>query len=143
MSNVTTRATFVSAPPDKVAAVITDLESYPSWQKEMQYVEILTKDDQSRPVKVRFDISAMGQEASYTAVFSYPEEGVIESHLLEGDMITKQDQRYVLSPTNDGTEVSYTLELDVKWQVPDVMLKAIINKGIKTNLDGIKKRSET
>lgn len=143
MSGTVTKSTVVKSPPEKVRQVILDVESYPAWQKEMQKVVILTKDDDGRPETARFDISTMGQKATYTLAFSYPDENQIETHLTEGDMITKQDQLYRLSPAPGGcTEIDYSLDISIKWQVPDFMLNAIINKGIKNNLGGIKAQAE-
>jgi ribosome-associated toxin RatA of RatAB toxin-antitoxin module len=143
MSGTVTKSTVVQSPLEKVRQVILDVEAYPTWQKEMQKVVILTKDDQGRPESVRFDVSAMGQKAGYTLVFGYPDENTIETHLTEGDMITKQDQLYRLAPAPDGaTEIDYSLDILIKWTVPDFMLNAIINKGIKNNLGGIKEQAE-
>jgi ribosome-associated toxin RatA of RatAB toxin-antitoxin module len=143
MSDSITQTTVIKAPVEKVSAVILDVEAYPSWQKEMKKVEIVSKDDQGRPATVSFDVSAMGQKAAYTLVFSYPDEHTIESHLTEGDMIVKQDQIYRLTASGDETSLEYTLDMGVKWQVPDFMLKAIITKGIKGNVGGIKSQSES
>jgi ribosome-associated toxin RatA of RatAB toxin-antitoxin module len=143
MSDSITETSVIEASVEKVWSVILDVEAYPSWQKEMQHVEILTKDDQGRPATVKFDVSAMGQKAGYTLAFSYPDESTIETHLTDGDMIIKQDQLYRLSPAAAGTSLEYTLDIGIKWQVPDFMLKAIINKGIKGNLGGIKSQSES
>ncbi len=142
MGSLVTKSTFVNAPVDEVRRVILDVEGYPSWQKEMEKVEIVSRDDHGRPSEVRFEISTMGQKADYTLVFSYPEENTIESHLTRGETIVKQDQLYRLTVENDGTELNYSLDISIKWEVPDFMLSAIINKGIKNNLTGIKSQAE-
>jgi len=142
MSSSITASTSINASAERVRAVILDVEAYPTWQKEILKVEILDKDEQERPVTVKFDISAMGQKAGYTLAFDYPDEATVETHLTEGDMIVKQDQTYRISPVAVGTTLDYTLDMAVKWTVPDFMLKAIINKGIKGNLTGIKTQSE-
>jgi ribosome-associated toxin RatA of RatAB toxin-antitoxin module len=142
MSGTISKSTFVKAPVDRVRQVILDVEAYPSWQREMQKVVVLSKDDQDRPGTARFDISAMGQKATYTLAFTYPDEHTIESHLTEGDMITTQDQVYRLAEGAGGTELTYSLDILIKWTVPDFMLNAIINKGIKNNLTGIKEQAE-
>jgi ribosome-associated toxin RatA of RatAB toxin-antitoxin module len=143
MSGTVTKSTIVQSTPEKVRQVILDVEAYPGWQREMESVAILTKDQHGRPESVKFDVSAMGQKAGYTLTFSYPDENTIESHLTDGDLITKQDQRYRLTAIpGGGTEIDYSLDITIKWQVPDFMINAIINKGIKTNLGGIKAQAE-
>jgi ribosome-associated toxin RatA of RatAB toxin-antitoxin module len=143
MSGAVTKSIIVNSSPEKVREVILDVENYPAWQKEMQQVVILGEDDKARPETVKFDISAMGQKASYTLVFSYPDENTIQTRLTDGDMITKQDQLYRLNAAaGGGTELDYTLDIMIKWQVPEFMINAIINKGIKGNLGGIKEQAE-
>ncbi|AWK76514.1 MULTISPECIES: SRPBCC family protein [Rhodococcus] len=142
MSSSITESTTIKAPIETVQSVILDVEAYPIWQKEMQKVEILEKDDQGRPATVKFDVSAMGQKAGYTLAFSYPDSSTITSTLTEGDMIVKQEQTYQLVQDGAGTKLIYSLDIAIKWTVPDFMLKSIINKGIKGNLSGIKSQSE-
>jgi ribosome-associated toxin RatA of RatAB toxin-antitoxin module len=142
MTSKISKSTLVNAPVEKIMRVILDVEAYPSWQKEMERVVVLSEDGQGRPETAKFDISAMGQKACYTLAFSYPEQHTIETHLTEGDMITQQDQVYRLTPADGGTEVDYSLDIMIKWQVPDFMLNAIINKGIKNSLTGIKAQAE-
>ncbi|MFV9453497.1 SRPBCC family protein [Rhodococcus sp. NM-2] len=142
MSSSITESTTIQAPIETVQSVILDVEAYPIWQKEMQKVEILEKDDQGRPATVKFDVSAMGQKAGYTLAFSYPDSSTITSTLTEGDMIVKQEQTYQLVQDGAGTKLIYSLDIAIKWTVPDFMLKSIINKGIKGNLSGIKTQSE-
>jgi ribosome-associated toxin RatA of RatAB toxin-antitoxin module len=142
MSSTITKTAVVEAPPDKVSAVILDVEAYPHWQREMKTVTVLTKDDTGRPLTAKFAVSAMGQAAGYTLAFSYPAPNVIVTHLTEGDMMTKQDQTYTLTDIGGKTEIEYALDISIKWPVPDFMLNAIINKGVKTNLSGIKAAAE-
>lgn len=132
----------IAASPDAVRAAILDLEGYPAWQREMKKVTVVGRDDEGRPRTVAFDIAVAGQTASYTLEFSYPEPNVITSTLTEGSLITKQDQTYTLTEVAGGTQLDYSLDIDIKWPVPDFMLAAIINKGVKTNVGGIKKTAE-
>lgn len=60
----------------------------------------------------------MGQKAAYTLAFSYPAEHTIETRLTEGDMITKQDQLYRLTPGDGGTELDYSLDIQIKCRCP-------------------------
>ncbi|WP_067678817.1 SRPBCC family protein [Nocardia miyunensis] len=143
MSNSIAESTTIKATAEKVKSTILDVEAYPTWQKEMLKVEIVDKDALGRPATVKFDISAMGQKASYTLVYSYPDETTIKTHLTEGDTIVRQDQTYGITTGAAGVELNYQLDMAVKWSVPDFMLKAIINKGIKGTLTGIKTRSES
>ena len=142
MAGTITKSELIAASVDRVTAVILDVEAYPQWQREMKEVTILSKDDLGRPLTVKFDISTMGQAATYTLEFAYPAPTVIETHLIEGDMITKQDQTYEVLESGDQTELRYSLDIMIKWSVPAFMLDAIIKKGVKTNVSGIKSVAE-
>jgi hypothetical protein len=142
MSNQVTSTSTINANPDKVRAAILDLEGYPAWQREMKSVVIKERDGEGRPKTVVFDVAVAGQSAGYTLEFSYPADNVISSTLTEGSLITKQDQTYTLTEVSGGTEMVYTLDIAVKWDIPDFMLNAIIKKGVKTNTSGVKKNAE-
>jgi ribosome-associated toxin RatA of RatAB toxin-antitoxin module len=142
MSNKVTSTSVISATPDQVRAAILNLEGYPAWQREMKSVVIKERDDQGRPMTVVFDVAVAGQSAGYTLEFSYPADNVIASTLTEGNLITKQDQTYTLTEVGGGTQLEYSLDIAVKWEIPDFMLNAIIKKGVKTNTGGIKKNAE-
>lgn len=143
MNGTTSKTEMVGASLERVREVILDLEAYPEWQREMRKVVVLDRDDEGRPVLAQFDISAMGQAASYTLKFEYPAPNTIVSHLTLGDMITKQDQRYTLQSADGKTELRYELDIAMKWQIPEFMRDAIIKKGVKNSLAGIKKVAET
>jgi hypothetical protein len=142
MSDKVSSTSVITAAPEKVRAAILDLEGYPQWQREMKKVTIVAKDDDGRPKTVTFDIAVAGQTAAYTLEYTYPAPNAISSRLTEGSLITKQDQDYVLTEVPGGTQLEYSLDIDIKWSVPDFMLKAIISKGVKTNVNGIKKTAE-
>jgi ribosome-associated toxin RatA of RatAB toxin-antitoxin module len=142
MGDKVSTTSVISASPEAVRAAILDLEGYPQWQREMKKVTVVAKDDNGRPKTVTFDIAVAGQTAAYTLEYTYPADNAISSRLTEGSLITKQDQDYVLTEVPGGTQLDYSLDIDIKWSVPDFMLKAIINKGVKTNVNGIKKTAE-
>lgn len=143
MSGTMSKTEVVSAPAEKVRSVILDVEAYPNWQREMKKVVLLSKDEEGRPLTAKFDISTMGQAATYTLEFGYPRPNVIVSHLTEGDMMTMQEQTYTLNEVGEKTELEYSLDILIKWQVPPFMLDAIIKKGVKSNLSGIKRVAES
>jgi len=139
---MTSKTEMVAASQDRVREVILDLEAYPEWQREMRSVVVLSRDDEGRPLLAQFDISAMGQAASYTLKYAYPSPDTIVSHLTIGDMITKQEQTYTLQSVDGRTELKYELDIAIKWQIPEFMREAIIKKGVKSSLSGIKKIAE-
>jgi hypothetical protein len=49
VSSTVSKSAFVSAPVEKIMQVILDVEAYPSWQKEMEKVVVLSQDSRGRP----------------------------------------------------------------------------------------------
>ncbi|MCW2722949.1 SRPBCC family protein [Pseudonocardia sp.] len=131
----------VNAPEDQILGIILNVEDYPSWQKEVQKVEVLEKDDQGRPKQATMHVSAMGQAGYYTVEYSYP-DGNVEYHLLDGDMMTKNDASFTLAGNGGTTEVTVAMDLAIKWALPEFMVNQLILKGVKDMLKSIKTKAE-
>jgi ribosome-associated toxin RatA of RatAB toxin-antitoxin module len=136
------RSVTIAAPVDKVAGVISQFEEYPNWQKEVEAVEVLERDDQGRPVSVRMRTAAMGMKASYVSKVTYTPES-IHMQLVEGDMMTANDTKYQLRGNDSGgTELELLMSLELKWNLPEFMLKQITNKAVNDLLASVRRLSE-
>jgi hypothetical protein len=140
---VISKSAVVSAPSEKILGILLDVESHPSWQKEVQKVEVLESDDQGRPKQTRVSISAMGQNGSYSVRYDYPEPGKFEYRLVEGDMMTKNNASFTLVSCDGGnTEVFIAMDMNVKWALPEFMIDQLTLKGVKDMLKGLKSKAE-
>lgn len=138
-----TKSAAVSAPPEKILAVIRDVENYPSWQKEVQKVELLESDDQGRPTLVKIFFSTMGMGGDYTLRYSYPDPHKLEYSLAEGEMMTKHEASYTLVPREGGaTDVQFSLEMAIKLPMPAFMINQMTQKGVRDMLAGLRTRVE-
>lgn len=143
MSESVRRTLTIAAPPERVLSVVTDFEDYPNWQKEVESTEIVERDDQGRPLRVKMVTAAMGATMNSEIALTYADDGV-EWHLVSGDMMTRNDTKYVLRGNGDGgTDVDLEMVLGLKLKLPDFMMKQIITKGVNDNLKAIKKVAET
>lgn len=131
----------IDAPPERVMAVITDLERYPEWTEEIQKVEVLATDDQGRPVQAAFTVDAKVVEVRYTLEYSH-RDNQMSWHLVEGEVIRQLDGSYVVEPRDGRVEVTYTLEGDVDLPLPNFMKERATQRILDQGLVGLKERVE-
>lgn len=138
-----TKSITISASPDRILAVLLDIEDYPNWQSDFDKVEVLERDPQGRPKVAKVSVSADGHTASSTMSYEYLEQYRFEYFQLEGDMMTRNDASYAVEPNGDGTvEVTITLGLDVKWPLPAEVIEAMVDKAVDDLLDTLKVKTE-
>lgn len=134
-------STRISADPDTILAVITDLEAYPEWTEGVQEARVLERDNQGRPVTASFRVDAKVVEVSYTLAYRYG-EGRVEWSLVEGETISQLDGSYVLAPSGRDTDVTYSIEADVDIPLPGFLKKRAAKQILDQGLSGLKERAE-
>lgn len=141
MSEKVTDTTTIAATMDEVWNVITDLESYPQWAEGVMESEILSTDDDGYPHQARFRVDAKVAEVTYVLEYHY-EDHDVSWHLVEGETISRLDGSYELSEGDDGTDVRYTLVVDVDLPVPGFLKKRAARTILDQGLQGLKERAE-
>ena len=132
MSDVTESSIAIPAPPAQVMAVIADFEAYPDWNEEVKQVEILSVyEDSDQPAEVRFVLDAGVIKDDYVLEYEWVGEHEVRWHLVSAQLLSAMDGAYVLTPTSDGTDVSYRLAVDLR--IP--MIGLIKRKAEKTIVD--------
>jgi ribosome-associated toxin RatA of RatAB toxin-antitoxin module len=133
--------TSISAPPETVLAVITDLDAYPEWADGILEAEVLDADGEGRPAHGRFRVDAKVAEVTYTLEYAYQGNDVSWT-LTEGETISQLDGSYVLRDGGGSTDVVYTLEVDVDMPLPGFLKKRAARQILEQGLKGLKKRAE-
>lgn len=120
MAETATETTTIAAPLDTVWAVVTDVERYPEWAKDVKAVEVLRRDDDGRPVEVEFRAAALGRSARYTLGYDYSQSpGAMSWSLVDGDIMRRVEGAYQFTVTADGgTEVRYDLLIELAAPMP-------------------------
>ncbi|MVA77341.1 cyclase [Auraticoccus sp. F435] len=131
MAERTRASAVIEAPPEQVMAVIADLTAYPEWVDSMAAVEVLTTSADGRPDLVRMSLRHPLISESYTVRYSWAEDEV-SWHLVEGEKLTAMDGSYQLRPRGAGTEVTYSLSVDLTLP----LLGMLRRKAEKTIVDG-------
>ena len=140
---VITKSVSVAAVPEKILGIMLDVTDHPTWQKEVDQVEIIERDAQGRPMRTRTDVSAMGQKASYTVLYAYPAPDRFEYHLVEGDVMTKNDFTCAIVLGEDGESlVTVSQDLAIKWPLPGFIIQQLTLKGVKDMLAALKAEAE-
>ncbi|MFM9367425.1 SRPBCC family protein [Streptomyces sp. Da 82-17] len=143
MAEHTSSSIEIEAAPADVMGVIADFARYPDWTGEVKEAEVLASDGQGRAEQVRLVMDAGAIKDDQVLAYTWTGENEVSWTLVKSQMLRALDGSYVLAPKGKGTEVTYTLTVDVK--IP--MLGMIKRKAEKVIIDralaGLKKRVES
>ena len=143
MAETATETTTIAASLDTVWAVVTDVERYPEWAKDVKAVEVLRRDEQGRPAEVEFRAAALGRSTRYTLGYDYSRApGAMSWSLIRGDIMERVDGAYEFNETADGTtEVRYDLAIELAVPMPG-FVKRRAEVRILNTLRELKARAE-
>lgn len=136
------RSVDVRAEPGRILAVVLDLAAYPEWQKDIRRVDVLTRDDRGRPLRATMSVASMGFRGHYTVDYAYPSETTVEYHLVESDMMSRNDARFDAVPRPDGrTRLTVTMDLALAWPLPRLVVDRLVERGVEGALAAIAARA--
>jgi ribosome-associated toxin RatA of RatAB toxin-antitoxin module len=139
--------TTIPAPIETCFEVGIDLDAYPEWVKGIASVEVEARDELGRPIRARFEATAMGRHTSY--VLSYDLSGApnrLAWNLVEGDLTTRLEGAYLfeLVGSPDGcdvaTDVTYELIVDLVVPLPGYVKRRAEEKIVESALQRFKDR---
>jgi ribosome-associated toxin RatA of RatAB toxin-antitoxin module len=146
MRDETTVTKVIDAPPDRCYALVADIDRYPEWSADIKQAEVITRDEDGRPVDVAFRAAAMGRSTSYTLRYDYSEAPHRLSWVLvDGDIARKLDGYYAFAPVEDDadqTSVTYHLEVELVVPLPGFVKRRAEGRIVHTALDDLKVRAE-
>ena len=134
----------IDAPLEAVAAIIFDVESYPTWSTTIKKVESVNKDGAGRVngATITFDSGVMKDRVTLDYDSSaYPKK--ISFSLNDADLLTKMDGTFELSSLDsDSTSVTYYLDTAVSMPVPQMMISKVEKQTINLALSQLKEHIE-
>lgn len=138
----------VNAPIEACYAVGIDIAAYPDWVENLRAAEVLSRDDQGRPLTARFEAEGLGRMTSY--VLSYDHDrgpSVLSWSLLSGDLAREIEGCYGFEDVTerDGqplTEVRYELTIDLAVPLPGFVKRRAEDKIVLSALHRFKLRVE-
>jgi len=134
----------VAASPARCFAVAAEIERYPEWAQDIKEVTVHERDDEGRPTLVTFRAAAFGRSTSYTLTYDYSgAPRIFAWRLTKGDITTKLDGSYVFDGADDGTEVTYHLEVELRVPIPGFIKLRAQSRIMSTALRDMKARAES
>ncbi len=143
MAEFSSNSISIEAPVDEVAALLADLENFPTWSSAIKSVEVHDRDSSGRPTSATIKIEAgvLKDRAKLNYDYSnFPKE--ISFSLEEADLMTEMTGSYEISGDGDETEVTYKLHVEVSMPVPEIMRKKAEMATIDAALSQLKKKLE-
>jgi uncharacterized membrane protein len=146
MADQATETIEISASPERVLEVLLDLESYPTWARDLKGVTVESRDEEGRGQEVTFRAAAMGRSTSYTLRYTYEDDPRRMSwELVRGDIARRIDGSYLLEPVpgeGDRTNVTYDLTVDLVIPLPGFVKRRAEGKIINTALRELRSHLE-
>ena len=146
MADRTESSIVVDAAPADVLDVIADFDAYPDWTGAVREAEVLDEDDDGWARQVRFVLDAGALRDTYTLAYTWDiaedGSGTVSWTLVEAGILKAMDGSYRLRAASDGTEVSYTLSVEVKMPMLGMLRRKAEKTIIDTALKELKKRAE-
>jgi ribosome-associated toxin RatA of RatAB toxin-antitoxin module len=146
MADRTESSIVVDAPPDDVLDVIADFDAYPEWTGAVRRAEVLEEDEDGWARTVRFVLDAGAVRDTYTLAYTWDVTeagtGSVAWTLVEAGILKSMDGSYRLRTRGAGTEVTYTLTVEVKMPMLGMLRRKAEKTIIDTALKELKKRAE-
>ncbi|MEZ0350311.1 SRPBCC family protein [Mycobacterium sp. pR1184] len=134
-----TREVVIEASPEEILDVIADLDSVTEWSPPHQSVEVLERDADGRPTKVKMKVKAAGITDEQVIEYSWGDNEVSWTLISSGQQ-RSQDASYKLTPKGDSTLVKFELSVDPVVPLPGFVLKRAIKGTVDTGTEGLRKR---
>jgi len=146
MADRTESSIVVDAAPGDVLDVIADFDAYPEWTGAVKQAEVLDEDEDGWAHTVRFALDAGALRDTYTLAYTwdFAEDGtgIVSWTLVEAGILKSMDGSYRLRGAGAGTEVTYTLSVEVRMPMLGMLRRKAEKTIIDTALKELKKRAE-
>ncbi len=143
MATPSSQSLLMAADPEAIMDVIADFTAYPEWTGAVKSVEVTDAGDGGRARQVRFSMDAGLLKDTYELAYTWPDDGMSVSWtLVSGQLQRAQQGSYVLRPTPKGTEVTYTLAVDLTVPMIGVLRRKAEKVILDTALKELRKRVE-
>lgn len=127
----------IDAAPDRVLAVIRDVETQPRWVPEIRSAEVLERNADGTPATAKFRASTPVGSDEYTLAYTHRADGV-DWHLLEGRLQSGQDASYHVRPLGpDRSEVSFDLKITHGLPLPGFVRRRVVGGLAKGTVEGL------
>ena len=144
MSDISKNSVTIEASIADVAAVLTDLASYPTWSTAIKSVEVQEKDSAGRAAKAKISIDAGVMKDRVILDYDWSKSPTeITFELDDADLLTEMTGAYKLVDNGDDTtRVTYELTVALSMPVPAMMRQKAERSTIDLALNQLKAKLE-
>ncbi|MCW2615232.1 MAG: cyclase [Frankiales bacterium] len=143
MADMASSTITISAPPERVLAVIADIDGYPEWTGQIKSAEVLESDAEGRPAQARFVMDAGALKDEYVLAYDWSATGVRWELVGKSSVQKSQVGSYALAPKGEGTEVTYQLAVDLSMPMLGMFKRKAEKMIMDSALKALKKRVES
>ena len=147
MADRTVSSIVVDAAPAAVLEVIADFEKYPDWTGAVKQVTVLDRLPDGRGSKVKFVLDAGAIRDTYVLNYVWDFDdlgtGTLSWGLVESTVLKALDGAYTLSAVDGGTDVRYSLAVDLRIPMLGMLRRKAEKAIIDAALNELKKRVES
>ena len=144
MSDISENSITIEAPITEVAAILTELASYPTWSTAIKSVEVQEKDSAGRATKAKISIDAGVMKDRVILDYDWSKSPTeITFELDDADLLTEMTGAYKLVDNGDDTTtVTYELTVALSMPVPAMMRQKAERSTIDLALNQLKAKLE-
>jgi ribosome-associated toxin RatA of RatAB toxin-antitoxin module len=133
------REVVIEATPTEILGVIADVETSPDWTPQQQSVEILERDEDGKPRRVKMKVKTAGISDEQVVEYTWTDDGASWT-LVSAGQLKSQEAKYTLTPEGDKTKVKFDLTIDPSVPLPGFIVKRAIKGAMETATDGLRKQ---
>jgi ribosome-associated toxin RatA of RatAB toxin-antitoxin module len=134
-----TREIVIEASPEEILDVIGDMDSVTEWSPAHQSAEVLEKDKDGRPLKVKMKVKAAGITDEQVVAYTWGKNKVSWTLISSGQQ-RSQDASYTLTPDGDKTKVAFEISVDPVVPLPGFVIKRAIKGTVDSGTKGLRER---
>lgn len=134
-----TRSALVPYTPQEMFALVSDVDTYPSFLPWCSAAQTLLRDDAD--VQARIDFSVGGVSKSFTTRNRYVGNEAIHMQLVDGPFRHLQGSWRFDPLGDDGCKISLNLEYDFSSRMVGMVTGPVFNKIANSLVDAFRKRA--
>lgn len=134
------RVETYDVPIEKFYEAIIDYEAYPDFLEGMKEVKVLKSSTKAIEVEYVLDLI---KKFRYTLIHQHKKNKEVSWVLKEGDLFKKSEGSWSLKKLGvNKTEVTYTLDVEVKLFAPKMIVKKLVNVQIPNTMEAYYERAK-
>jgi uncharacterized protein YndB with AHSA1/START domain len=143
MADESTQSITINAAPGDVMSVIADFAAYPQWAGSVKTATVTVDGPDGRAERVAFKIDAGAIRDEYELAYSWNRDEQVSWKLVKGQMQRAQRGSYTLQSVDGGTQVTYSLSVDLAIPMLGMLKRKAEKVIMDTALKELKKRVES